>query len=289
MALAVPSGAGAGAGPGPNAGMGAVRGIAHRRSRWSLVYSEFSYWMLRYRRTWRSSVVMGFVNPLLFFAGIGIGLGRIIDRNPAAPQPGGSYLAFLAPGLLAAAAMQTAAIESAFAAYRSLRMQRNYRTSAAGPLEPVDILNGHLLFVVFRVGTAAGTFFLVGACADLYRSPWALLAPFAALLTGLAFAAPFLAWGVFVTKRSSIGNLYRFLVMPLYLFSGTYAAVGQFPESIRILAYATPLWHGVQLCRGLTLGTLTPAAAALHVGYLVAVAASGYVLARAAYARGLHD
>jgi lipooligosaccharide transport system permease protein len=254
-----------------------------------LALAEFSYRMLLYRRTWRRTLVMSFINPLLFFAGIGIGLGRLVDRAGGDPQPGVSYLAFLAPGLLAAAAMQTGTIESAFPAYQSLRVRLSYRAASAGPLDPADVLNGHLLFTGFRILTASLAFFAVTVGAGLARSPWVALAPFAALLTGMAFAAPFLAAGVLATRQGTIGGLYRFIVMPLYLFSGTYAPVGQFPEAVRALAYALPLWHGVQLCRGLALGTLTASGAAEHVGYLLAVTAAGYLAARRAYAARLHD
>ncbi|MBR7837348.1 ABC transporter permease [Actinospica durhamensis] len=251
--------------------------------------AELSYRMLLYRRTWRRTLIMSFVNPLLFFAGIGIGLGRLVDHSGGDPLPGVSYLAYLAPGLLAATAMQTGALESGFTAYQSLRMRPTYRAPAASPLSPADVLDGHLLFNGFRILTSCLAFFAVTAAAGLARSPWALLAPFAALLTGLAFAAPFFAGGVLATRQGTVQGMFRFIIMPLYLFSGTYAPVSRFPEPVRILAYALPLWHGVQLCRGLTFGTLSAPAAAEHVGYLLAVTAAGYAFARHAYAARLHD
>ncbi len=251
--------------------------------------AELSYRMLLYRRTWRRSLVMSFVNPLLFFAGIGIGLGRLVDRSGGDPLPGVSYLAFLAPGLLAAAAMQTGAIESGYPAYQSLRVRKTYRAAAASPLDPGDVFDGHLLFTGFRILTSCLAFFAVTVAVGLARSPWVLLAPFAALLTGLAFATPYFAAGVLLTRPGTLHGLFRFVIMPLYLFSGTYAPVSRFPEPVRLLAYALPLWHGVQLCRGLTFGTLGAGAAAEHVGYLLVVTVAGYVFARRAYAARLHD
>jgi len=251
--------------------------------------SEFAYWMLRYRRTWRRSITISVINPVLFFIGIGVGLGRLIDRAGGSPVPGTTYLAFLAPGLLAAAAMQTSSIESVMPAHLSLRSRFNYRAAAGTPLSPVDILNGHLLFVAFRVLTSCAAFLLVMACAGLTRSPMVLLTLPVTLLTGLAFAAPFMALGVMVKEQGTVGGIYRFLVMPLYLFSGTYVTVGQLPVIVRPLAYALPLWHGVQLCRGLTLGTLTAGPALAHLAYLCAVIGLGYWAARVAYRRKLHD
>jgi lipooligosaccharide transport system permease protein len=251
--------------------------------------SEFSYWMTHYRRTWRSSIVISILNPLLFFLGIGVGLGRLIDRNAAASLGHVSYLAFLAPGLLAAMAMQTGTIESVMTSYLALRTTGSYRVAALTTLSPTDILTGHLLFVTFRIATSSAAFLAVLLAAGLATSPLALLALPVAVLTGLAFAIPFMALGVSVRQEESVRGVYRFLVMPLYLFSGTYVAVSQLPAAIRPLAYALPLWHGVELCRGFTLGTLTPAGALLHTGYLCAVAGLGLAVARAAYRRQLHD
>jgi Nod factor-specific ABC transporter NodJ protein len=251
--------------------------------------SEFAYWMTYYRRTWRGTVVLSVLNPLLFFIGIGVGLGRLIDHNPAAPLHHVSYLAFLAPGLLAAMAMQTGTIESVMSVYQSLRTRGNYRVAALTTLSPADILNGHLLFVLFRIASSSAAFLVVLLCAQLAASPLVVLALPAAVLTGLAFAIPFMALGVSVTNEETVRGVYRFLIMPLYLFSGTYVAVSQLPAVIRPVAYALPLWHGVQLCRGLSLGTLSPGAALLHTGYLCAVCAAGLITARAMYRRHLHD
>jgi lipooligosaccharide transport system permease protein len=251
--------------------------------------SEFGYWLTHYRRTWRGTIVISVLNPLLFFLGIGVGLGRLIDRNAAASLGHVSYLAFLAPGLLAAMAMQTGTIESVMSAYQSVRTRGNYRVAALTTLTPTDILNGHLLFVLFRIATSSAAFLVVLLCAGLAGSPLVVLALPAAVLTGLAFAIPFMALGVSVSNEETVRGIYRFLVMPLYLFSGTYVAVSQLPAVIRPLAYALPLWHGVQLCRGLTLGTLTAGGALLHTGYLCGACGLGLLAARAMYRRHLHD
>jgi lipooligosaccharide transport system permease protein len=251
--------------------------------------SEFAYWMMHYRRTWRGTIVLSVLNPLLFFIGIGVGLGRLIDHNPAAPLHHVSYLAFLAPGLLAAMAMQTGTIESVMSVYQSVRTRGNYRAAALTTLDPADILYGHLLFVLFRIASSSAAFLVVLLCAGLAASPLVVFALPAAVLTGLAFAIPFMALGVSVTSEETVRGVYRFLIMPLYLFSGTYVAVNQLPAVIRPVAYALPLWHGVQLCRGLALGTLSASGALLHTGYLCAVCAAGLLTARAMYRRNLHD
>ncbi|MFI6762836.1 ABC transporter permease [Micromonospora sp. NPDC050417] len=249
---------------------------------------EFTYWMMHYRRTWRSSIVISIANPLLFFTGVGIGLGRLIDQSSSAGLHGVSYLAFLAPGLLAAAAMQTASLESATQSQMSLYSRRNYRAAAHTPLSPANILHGHLLFVAFRITTSASAVLLAMLCFGVAKSPLALLSIPAALLTGLAFATPLMALGVTIRRRETFFTIYRFVIMPLYLFSGTFVAVDQLPAAIRPVIYPLPLWHGVEVCRAVVLETPDWSGIAGHLAYLTALAAAGLAVARAAYARKLH-
>ena len=109
----------------------------------------------------------------------------------------------------------------------------------------------------------------------------------AALLTGLAFAAPVVAFSATVEADYAFAFLLRFVVMPLFLFSGVFYPVTQLPLVLEQLAYLTPLWHGVALSRGLALGTITAAGALLHVAYLCAWIAVGVVLAARNYRRRL--
>jgi lipooligosaccharide transport system permease protein len=109
-----------------------------------------------------------------------------------------------------------------------------------------------------------------------------------AMLTGLAFAAPIEAFAVTRNKDGSFAMLFRFGMIPLFLFSGTFFPLTQLPGWIRPVAYATPLWHGVALCRSLSLGTASPGGALVHVGYLAAVAAIGVAVGRRTYRRRLY-
>ena len=109
------------------------------------------------------------------------------------------------------------------------------------------------------------------------------------MLTGLAFAPALMAWAVTRTRDTSFSVLMRFLMVPLFLFSGTFFPVTQLPGWLQPVAYVTPLWHGVELCRTLTLGTADPGGAAVHVGYLLALTAAGYAVALRTYRRRLHE
>jgi lipooligosaccharide transport system permease protein len=168
-----------------------------------------------------------------------------------------------------------------------VRWQKTYFAMIATPLRPADVMGGHLLFVGFRLVTSSAAFFAAAAIFGALKSPWALLALPAAVLTGMAYATPVSAFAVSQEDEKGFTKLFRFGVVPMFLFSGTFFPVEQLPELIRPLAYATPLWHGVQLCREASLGTLAAAPAALHITYLSAWLAVGFVLAGRAFTRRL--
>jgi Nod factor-specific ABC transporter NodJ protein len=252
------------------------------------LWSAYRYWMAQYRRTWRGTVVISVANPLLFLLGIGAGLGHLVDRNTPTALGGVSYISFFAPGLLAAAAMQTGFLESAGRVAMAAGWNGSYRTAITTPLEPEEIMAGHMLFMAFRVLTSSASFVVVMAAFGVSRGWWAAATLPAALLTGMAFAAPTAAWAVGVRSPSQLNTVFRFVIMPMYMFSGTFFAVAQLPDWIRPVAYALPLWHGVELCRSLSLGTETALGAAAHVGYLAALCVAGILVARVTYRRRLH-
>jgi lipooligosaccharide transport system permease protein len=252
------------------------------------MWREFTYWLLQYKRTWRGTIVISVANPLLFLLGIGAGLGHLVDRHAPAQIAGVSYLAFFAPGMLAAAAMQTGFIESAGRVAMAAGFDGSYRAATTTPLTPAQIMAGHLLFIAFRLATSAAAFVVVMLAFRVTHGWWTLGALAGALLTGLAFGAPAAAWAVGLRQTRHINSVFRFVIMPMYLFSGTFFAVDQLPAWLRPLAWASPLWHGVDLCRRLSLGTLTWPLTLLHVAYLSALVAAGVALARRSYHRHLH-
>ena len=249
---------------------------------------EFAYWMTRYRHNWRASAVISFLNPILFLLGLGLGLGTLVDAAGHAPVPGSSYLAFVAPGVLAASAMQTAFLELSYPVYRALRLGRSYRIAAGTPLEPGQIFAGHLLYVAFRLATTSATFLAVMAILGATHTVGSLWTIPAAMLTGLAFATPAAAMAISVGRGASLQLVFRFVIFPLYLLSGTFFAVGQLPAWLREFAYATPLWQGVDLCRTLSLGTATTTGTLTHIGYLGALTIAGTAAAWYCYRRQLH-
>jgi lipooligosaccharide transport system permease protein len=255
---------------------------------WSLAVRALRFWLTNYRRTWRGSIYSSVANPVLYLGAMGLGLGTLVDRHGTASLGGVSYLAFLAPGLLASTGLQTAMGEATYPVLASVKWLKTYQAAAATPLRPADLFRGHLLFTALRLLMNAVIFLAVMAAFGAAKSWWVLAAVPVVILTGLAFATPIEAFAITRERDSSFALLYRFGLIPLFLFSGTFFPVSQLPAWIRPVAYATPLWHGVALCRSLSLGTPDPGGALVHVAYLAALAVAGLLIGQRNYRRRLY-
>lgn len=249
----------------------------------------FEWHMLAYKRTWRGTLVSSFLNPLLYLAALGIGLGAFIDSGGEAEAAlgGMTYLQFIAPGLLAATAMQIGAFESTYPVMGAWKWHKTYYAMTSTPLRPVDLLSGHVMFVVFRLLTTCAAYIIVVAAFGAIRSPWGGLAVLAGVLTGLALAMPTTALSIW-TDRDTIFSLYfRFVMIPMFLFSGAFFPIDQLPDPIEPVAYALPVWHGVELSRDFSQGIFDWPMIGLHVGYLALWIVVGYVLAARNFAKRL--
>jgi lipooligosaccharide transport system permease protein len=257
-------------------------------SGWLLAARQLRFWLTNYRRTWRGSIYSSVLNPVLFLGAIGLGLGSLVNAHHPAHLHGVSYLAFLAPGLLAAAAMETAVGESTYPVYGSLKWNKVYQAAVASPLRPVDLFHGHVLFVTLRLAMNCAIFLAVAAAFGAVRSPWMIAALPVAVLTGLAFATTIEAWAVTRTRDSSFAMIFRFGMIPLFLFSGTFFPITQLPSWLQPVAYLTPLWHGVSLCRALNLGTADLGQVVIDVAYLAALTMAGLLAGNRSYRRRLY-
>ena len=250
-------------------------------------YREFRHQMTVFRRTWRGGLLSRVVNPVLYLAAIGTGLGTLVNRH--AHLPGGvDYLTFIAPGLLAATAMQIAMNASMYPVLGAVKWHKTYYAAAATPVTAAGVYHGFLLFTAFRLVIGCVPFLAAMATFGAVRSPLAALALPAAVLTGLAFAAPVAAWAI--TRRDDLGFnvLYRLGLVPMFLFSATFYPLTQLPAWIRPVAYATPLWHGVAACRALTLGQVTAGSMLIHLGYLTVLTAAGVAVGQRTHRRRLY-
>lgn len=252
----------------------------------SLAVRQLRFWITDYRRTWRGSIYSGVLNPVLYLGAMGLGLGALVDSHGTTRLGGVSYLVYIAPGLMAAEAMQTAMGESSYPVFGSVKWQKTYQAATASPLRPADLFHGHLLFTALRLVMNAVVFLVVMTAFGAAPSAWALACAPAAVLTGLAFAAPIEAFAMTCSTDNSFAVLFRFGIIPLFLFSGTFFPI---PSPLLPLAYATPLWHGVALCRSLSLGTAQLGPTAAHVGYLIAMTLAGVFWGNQTYRQRLYS
>lgn len=243
---------------------------------------------LVYRHVWRGSLFTSFAQPVGFLLAMGLGVGHLVDGG-AATLPGGvSYLEFLAPGLLAAACMQTAAFESTWPVHAKIGERHNYDAIDATPMTLWDVVVGELAWMAVRLLSVSAAYMAALALFGLVHSPRALLAIPAAMLNGLAFSAPLIAFSVASRRPNAFNVVFRFVLTPLFLFSGVFFPISQLPPFLQRVAVFTPLLHGVELVRGILLNTLDARAAVVHAGYLAVLAAGSAVAGRVTLDRRLH-
>jgi lipooligosaccharide transport system permease protein len=241
----------------------------------STIGRVFEHRFLQYRRTFRSSIFSSFVSPVLFLTAMGIGLGGYVSNSAA--LDGVPYLVFLAPGLLAATAMQSASFEATFPIMGGLVWNRVFHAMYATPISPRDIALGNLAWIMARLTLICAIFTFVIVLFGAAESPLIVFAIPAAVLTGMAFAGPIAAFSATQKTPNKFSAIFRFGITPLFLFSGTFFPISSLPAALQAFAWLTPLFHGVALTRGLSLGTIMdePVAAAIHVIYLTTLAAVG--------------
>ena len=242
------------------------------------------YWLTDAKRFWRSVLIVGFMQPLFYVLALGVGLGTVIDRN-GTTSLGVPYLAFVAPALLVAAAVQIAADDASYPVLSKFKWERSFHGMAATPLTPRKISDGTLLWIGLRSIVNSALYLAILSCFGATHRWQAVFAVPAATLTGLALAAPVAA---FSATRENEGQgfnvLRRFILIPMFLFAGTFYPVDRLPDWGRWVAYCTPLWHGTELARAAALGNQSVPAIAGHLAYLLALAVSGLLLSRRAFA-----
>ena len=254
-------------------------------STYPLALRPLEFFFAQYRRIWRGTIVSSVVTPVVYLLAFGFGLGTLVDRT--SDLPGGvSYLEFVAPGLLAATAMQIASFEASWPVLSAIKWSRQYHAMLATPLRVGDVLVAHQTFIAFRMLMTASIYLAAIAAFGAVDSPLGVLAIPTTVLVGLAFAAPIAAWGARTESDSSFVAIFRFIVLPMFLFSGAFFPIEQLPGLLEVVAYVLPLSHGVSLCRQLTLGDLEPSAAG-HLAYLLVFTAAGLVAAYYSYRRRL--
>jgi len=255
-------------------------------SAFALPLRVFEYWVLQYRRVWRGTVVTSVVNPVFYLGALGVGLGTLVNKS-GGQELGVSYIDFVAPGMLAATAMTIASGEASWPVMGSFKWTRQYFAMLATPIGPRDIMLGHQLWMTARVASTSVVYLVVITAFGGVNSWLGLLALPASVLLGAAFTAPVAAYAATRDSDAAFVPVNRFVIVPMFLFSGTFFPAERLPLLLEWLAYATPLWHGVELCRQFTLGDVHALAALGHAAYLLAFVVGGLIWAQRTYTKRL--
>jgi lipooligosaccharide transport system permease protein len=233
--------------------------------------------LVAYRRNWRASAFSTFLNPVLFLAAMGLGLGSLVDGGRQ--LDGLSYLAFYASGLLAAHAMMMGIGDAAYPVMAGIKWIKSYHAALSTPVAPRDLVVGHASFILLRVTFAALAFVTVAAVFGAF--PWVsgMAAVPVVLLCALAYATPVMAFTASLERENALVGLFRFGALPMFLLSGTFFPLEQLPAWLQGLARVVPLWHAIQLVRGITVGVPPTLPWAVHVAYLAIWMVAGAALA----------
>jgi lipooligosaccharide transport system permease protein len=234
------------------------------------------YWLTVSLRTWRGSVVSAFLAPVFYVLAMGVLLGGFIAEDPSRLEGAPDYLSFIVPGLVAGHAMQTAVADTSWPVFSNFKWNRVYDSMVATPITVRQVALAHLFFVWLRVTVVCAIFDLVVAPFGVFGSWWG---PFGALaaqsLTGLAFATLMYGYACRVESDAAFGVVFRLAIFPLFLFSGAFFPVANLGSVGERVAQVTPLWHGVNLSRMLSLDTVDLSTAVINLAVLLAVSALG--------------
>jgi lipooligosaccharide transport system permease protein len=239
-----------------------------------------------YRRLWRGLVFSMFLNPILFLAAMGVGLGNLIDKS-SGDVSGVSYLQFVAPGLMIASAVQLAAGEALWPVVAGVKWIRFYHGMVATPIRAGDVFGGFIVWQAVRTVLSSSVFLVVAALLGAIPSWWGLLAVPAAALTAAAFSAPMGAFSVTQETDFSFPVIMRLGILPLFLFSGTFFPISELPNWLEPIAVLSPLWHGVELARRATTGDVAFWPMLAHVMFLLAFVVGGWLIGTRTFTRRL--
>jgi lipooligosaccharide transport system permease protein len=242
-----------------------------------------------FRRLWRTNLLNSLLQPMLYLLGLGVGVGTLVNRNTSSTAALGGlpYERFVAPGLLCTTAMAIAFGESAWPVLGNFKWQRGYVAMSFTPLKAIDMVVGHLLWLVLRMLAATCAVTTALMLFPSVRTVRLLPSIAFATISGLALGMVVTAYSSYQEREVGFVSLSRFLLIPLFLFGGAFFPVDQLPLVIRVTVKAFPLWHGTVLSRGFVTGTLGTVELVGHLAYLSVWIAAGTAIATRKFARRL--
>ncbi len=254
---------------------------AARARRWGAFF--YAEQVLRVMKGYGWTIIMyGVGQPVAYLFAMGVGLATLVQANGAGVFGGVSYLTFIAPALLISAAVMTAANEFSFPVMDGFKWRRVYYGPHASPLTPAQIAGGHIIAVTLRFLLQSAIYFAVVALFGASPGHWGWVSILIATLAGLSFGLPLMAYAATIKEdRGQFAMVMRFIVMPLFLFSGTFFPLDTLPLGVRWIGWISPIWHGTELGRVVSYGyEEEPWLTIVHVVFLLVLAAAGWVLTK---------
>jgi lipooligosaccharide transport system permease protein len=226
-----------------------------------------------YKRIWPSTILSTLLDPIMYLLALGFGLGAYVTQGIA----GHSYLEFIAPGLIASSVMYAAAFEAAWNSYVRMFVERSYESMMATPAELEDVLAGEMAWGATRAFLYSIVMLLVLRAFGLVHSWWALLVPPVAVLAGFMFMAVGLSYTVRTRHMDQLTFFFTLGVTPMFLFSGIFFPLSGLPTAVQAVAWFSPLYHLVEVTRGLALGQVGVGLLG-HVAWMLVVTALAWAL-----------
>lgn len=242
----------------------AYSGAALAPSAQARVARQWGWWLyVEYRLTsmrayLQTIAIRALGLPLLYLASMGLGLGALVDSG-AGGVNGVSYLVFVGPALLVSSIVMEASGEFTYPVMSGFKWQKHYFAASASPLRPAQVVIGELVAVGIRFVAESVVFWLMLLLFGAVTSPWSWLVILIAPVAALAFGAPLLAFAA--TQRdegAQFAFVQRFVVMPMFLFAGTFFPLSAMPWFLQWIGWISPMWHGTQLARIVCFGMANP-------------------------------
>jgi len=219
-------------------------------------------------------VVTSFGNPLVYLFGLGVGLARLVPTEVG----GATYLQFVAPALLASAAVTVAAEECTYPVLMGFKWNPIFYAMNAAPISGVQITNGLVIAVSVRMLPTVAIYFIFMLLFGAVPSALGVLAIIVAVFTGMSVGLLIMAYtSTIIEDRGQMALIQRFGIVPMFLFSGTFFPITQLPIYLQWIGWISPLWHGTQLGRVVTYGLAEPGwLIAVNIAYPLALGAFGW-------------
>jgi lipooligosaccharide transport system permease protein len=225
-----------------------------------------------FAKLWKGSLLPQFLDPLFYLVALGFGLGTYIASINGVP-----YKDFIAPGLIASAAMWSASFECTYNVYLRMNETKLYDAILATPIEVPDLVAGDLVWSALRAAVYGTVFLIVVTAFGLIDSWWALAIPPLVVIGGLAFSTIAYTFTALIPRIDLYSYFFTLGITPMFLFSGIFFPFDRLPAVAEVVAWLTPLYHLVEITRALATGP-PGAEILLHVAVLLAFSAALFAI-----------